>query len=195
MSRMLRVAALAALAVFIICLAAEHILQPSLSPTRHMISEYVHGRGGAVMLVGFAFWAISLVACAIVVKGLPGGRALTPLLMVAAAAVVVLGLFATQTWAGVLPPGVHRSLAGRLHDAGSGVSSLALFLAAIVSLVTLRRPVLLALVVVAIAISAIGLAIGRDVGGLRQRGLVLCAVSWQASVLAISRDRRLRPGP
>jgi hypothetical protein len=162
-------------------------------PARHMVSELVHGRAGWVMTVGFACWAMALVLGAVVFAGVAarerhgvwaGGIAV--LLMVAAAGVVVLAVFATQTVAGELPAGVARTTAGRLHDAGSGVATLALAAGAAISGVRAWRDgdrrtsaMVVALLAIAIAATVVGLAIGSSVGGLRQRVLLLAAVTWQ----------------
>ena len=50
---MIGTAALVCLIAFLVALASEHVLEPSLDPLRHEVSEYVHTSTGAVMTVGF----------------------------------------------------------------------------------------------------------------------------------------------
>jgi len=180
------------LAAFTLAVVAMHAIDTGLSPARHTISEYVHADAGAMMSVGFACWAASLAAAALLVllTRTPAGRSrplsvtLAALLALAAAAVIVLDAFPTQTVAGVLPAGVEWTTAGRLHDVGSGVTTLALLGAAVVSLPLLsahgayRRAVVI-LLTSAIAGTIAGLAIGASVGGARQRLLVAVAICWQ----------------
>jgi Protein of unknown function (DUF998) len=174
-----------ALTGFVLATLAEHALNASLSPARHQISEYVHGRAGWLMVAGFVAWAVSLVATAELVRS--WSLALSALLGVAAVGFVITAVWATQTSAGELPPGVERTTAGRLHDAGSGVASLAMLAAAVVSVRVgpVRRLRRLAIGVIGVAIVAdvALLAVGASVGGVRQRVLVLAAVVWQAAVL------------
>lgn len=180
----------AGLAIFVAAVLAEHALNASLSPARHQISEYVHGRAGWLMVVAFGAWAVSSVATGAVTWR--WSRVVGVLLVVAACGLVVAATWATQTSAGELPPGVERTTAGRLHDLGSGVASVALLSAAVVSAVTAParrvRRVAIGLVGVAVIASVVLLGVGDAVGGLRQRVLVAVAVAWQATVLG-SRDR------
>lgn len=196
----------ALLAVFVVVVAAEHALVPQLAPASHMVSEYANARAGAVMVIGFLCWAASLGITALVAQRYlriahRGGadRLVVWLLAVASAGIFVTACFSTQTSAGVLPPGIEWTASGRLHDAGSGVATLALFGAALVSTRAIddppafRRWVLIALVI-AVGLDLVLLALGSEVGGLRQRALIAIACTWQAAVLALCGKRLGRLG-
>jgi Protein of unknown function (DUF998) len=186
----------ALLAVFVVVVAAEHLLVPQLAPASHMVSEYANARAGAVMVIGFFCWAASLGITALVAQRYlsvahrgGAGRLVVWLLALAATGICVTACFSTQTSAGVLPPGTEWTTSGRLHDAGSGVATLALFGAAIASTgafddpPAFRRWVLIALAI-AVGLDLVLLALGPEVGGLRQRVLIAIACTWQAAVLA-----------
>jgi hypothetical protein len=179
------VASRAALALFVACAVVAQLANPDVGPARHMVSELAHGTAGWVMTAGFGCWAVALVLGAIVLPRAdrPAGATLVA---IAAAGVVVLMVFPTQTIGGELPAGVARTTAGRLHDVGSGVATLALAAAAGISGVRAWRggdrrtsAMVVVLLAVAIAATVVGLAIGPSVGGLRQRVLLLAAVTWQ----------------
>jgi hypothetical protein len=186
--------ALAGLSVFAAALVAEHAMTPHLDPARHQISEYANARAGVVMVAGFAAWGISLAATAVVVWGPRERRVVALLLIAAALGIAVVASFRTQTSAGLLPPGTVRTTEGRLHDLGSGLATLALLGAAIASMAgsprVFRRQTA-AIVVAAIVTNGVLLVVGRDVGGLRQRLLILCACIWQILLLRLVRARRL----
>jgi hypothetical protein len=171
----------AALALFIACLVAAHLLNAGLDPTRHMVSEYANQRSGWVIEAGFCAWAMALLLLAAAGSA---ARAVSVLLVIAALGVVVLAAFPTQTSAGTLPAGVARSTGGRLHDLGSDLTTLALVAAAVTSAAAARRrhdPPATAMVVVlglvALA-TVVGLVIGPSVAGLRQRAMLGGALAW-----------------
>lgn len=182
----------AATALFVFALLLEHLVEPDLVPASHMISEYAQRPGGALMTVGFLGWSIGLTATAAWIYLSPlGSRARRPLSLFVALAslgMLVTALWKTQTSAGQLPPGVVLTVGGRLHDLGSGVTSLALLAAAALCAASPRVAPALRIasacaVVVAFAVSAALLPIGRSVGGARQRALVGTAVGWQLYLL------------
>lgn len=181
------------LAVFAAAIVALHAIDAELSPARHTISEYVHADAGAAMSVGFASWAVSLVAAAVLVlltrtleaRSRRLSAVLAALLATAAVAVVVLDAFPTQTVAGALPAGAAWTTAGRLHDVGSGVTTLALLGASLVSLWLLSehrayRRAVVGLLAIGLVGTIACLAIGASAGGARQRLLVAVAICWQA---------------
>jgi len=179
------------LALFIVVLAAEHLLQPGLSPERHRISEYANGSPGWLMTAGFVAWALSLAAAAGAVRGselrpVAGRSAVCALLAVAASGALITALFNTGTIAGVVPHGHHLTTGNHLHDIGSGVLALALWGGALVSLLfherrlrTWTTGVLTTSVACAVALSTAGLP------GIEQRVLVLLACAWQYALLAV----------
>jgi Protein of unknown function (DUF998) len=184
------------LALFVAVVLAEHALRPSLDPMRHQISEYANGETGGLMVAGFVFWAASLGATALLLARTRVGVALPLLIVGAAVGLLVAATWATQTSAGELPAGVHRGTAGRLHDLGAGVASLALLAGAVVSYRriadrSLRCTVLL-LLAVALLLDGVLLAVGPDVGGLRQRLLVAAGCGWQLVVLVACRRQGWR---
>jgi hypothetical protein len=194
--------ALAGLAAFVAIVLAQHVLAPELGPDRHTISEYANADAGALMVAGFLSWAASLLAtAALVVRdrrcARPAARVSgAALLATAAAGMLLTALFATQTSAGVLPAGTHRTTAGQIHDVASGAASLALFGAMLATLLDAGRPRWLrrlcaALLVVAISSAGVLLAVGDSVDGIRQRVLVAAACTWQAALVVSAGPKRL----
>jgi hypothetical protein len=190
--RGVRIAASAFLAVFVLVVALEHVLEPALAPLRHEISEYSNTPDGWLMESGFVAWALSLsLTSAYVYRRAPADPwrvLLCVVLGLGAAGLVLTAIFHTETSAGVLPRGVRLSTEGRLHDWGSGTTSLALFAGA---LVCMRLPGLpqrvrnLSVLLVATAVIAdlALLAVGPSVGGLRQRVLIGIGCLWQTMLL------------
>jgi Protein of unknown function (DUF998) len=171
----------------------EHLLRPGLSPTTHEISEYANGRYGALMTVGFALWAISLACTAGLVLHVDRSRLVASGLLMAAVGIAVTATFPTQTSAGRLGPHEALHAAGTLHDVGSGLATLALLAAAILSLRidTVRtKRLTAALLGLAVPVDFALLLIGSDVAGIRQRVLVVVACLWQLAMLSRCGDRR-----
>lgn len=182
--RSARAVAIFALLGFVMVVTIEHVAERSLGPLEHMVSEYARTDTVWVMTLGFLLWALSLAATAVVVRG--ASTILASLLLVAAVAVVVVAMFRTQTSAGELAYGDRFSAQGRLHDAGSGLATLALLGAALVSITLVPRGfgrTLAVMLIVALCANFALLAVGPDVGGLRQRLLLLAGCIWQAAIL------------
>jgi hypothetical protein len=171
----------------VLVVVLEYFLQPGLDPASHQISEYVHGASGWLMTVGFLSWSLSLAATGLLVGRLRGGGPMRVALMVAAIGMLVTACFATQTVAGRLPVGASLDAAGRLHDIGSGVTSIAILAASALGLRVraLRRLRAFTISVLLGAVSAdvVLLAIGSEVGGVRQRALVSAGCLWQSAVI------------
>jgi hypothetical protein len=189
------------LLLFVAIVGVEHVLVPGLDPARHMVSEYTNARAGWLMVAGFLAWAASLAATAtLATSAVRSSRrrlvhtVVAAVLFIAAAGMLVTASFATQTSAGVLPPGVRLSMSGRLHDLGSGLTTLALFAAVIASLRAIPTPTYrvqaLVIVLVAGVSDAALLAVGPSVGGIRERILILCGCGWQLAFLAALRHPR-----
>jgi hypothetical protein len=183
-----RRAAWGGLAAFVAIVGAEHLLDRSLDPATHEISEYVHGSAGGLMVAGVCAWAISLAATAALATASQRMRPTSIPLWTAAVGLMVTASFATQASAGHLPPGVRLGTSGRLHDLGSGATSLGLFVAAATSIFVARgakryRRVTTTLLALAVASDLGLLAIGPAVGGLRQRLLVAAGCLWQITFL------------
>jgi Protein of unknown function (DUF998) len=194
------VAALLGLVGFVAAAVVESFLNPHLDPATHEISEYAKTPTGWVMTVGFTFWALSMMLLAWAVVTARVRRAavlvLAFLLLAAAAGVIVLSALDTQTSAGRLPVGVRLTTSGRLHDVGSGLTSIALWLAAICAALDNGLPGCLRRVSVAAATLAVVsdaglLLIESSVGGVRQRLLIAIACVWLGT-LGWMLARRLR---
>jgi hypothetical protein len=174
--------------LFLSVVVVEHVANPSLNPARHEISEYVNTPWGWLMTTGFVVWALSLLATVIFARSRYGAGILCIALMLAALGMAITASFATQTSAGRLPPGVSLSTSGRLHDIGSGLTTLALLAAALLSLrVTgprLRR-FTVGMLALACSSDVVLLAVGSGVGGIRQRLLVLIGCAWQLAFLTV----------
>jgi hypothetical protein len=193
----LRRAAGIGLALFVLIVVLEHVLAPELSPANHTISEYANAGTSALALVAFVLWSASLAATAAVIHheahegpGRTARLALEVLLLAACAGLLLTAAFRTQAIAGQVPPDVARTTAGRFHDVGSGITTLALVGAVAASIEArasdgFRRGAMLA-IVTAVATHGILLAVGPEVGGLRQRLLVAIACVWQAALLVTS---------
>jgi len=176
-------------ALFLLIVVFEHVVNPSLDPARQEISEYVRTPWGWLMVVGFAVWALSLLCTGIVARTRYGADVLCITLAVAALGMAITACFATQASAGRLPPGVSLSTSGRLHDIGSGLATVALFFSALLSL-SLRagsafRRLTVALLVLACSSDVVLLEVGGSVGGIRQRILVLVGCAWQLAMLTL----------
>jgi hypothetical protein len=194
LDRIARDVAIAGLTLFLACLVCEHFLAPSLDPTRHEISEYVHTSDGWIMSVGFVAWAISLTATAVYAWLRQCSWMLAPLFGIASLGMVLTASFATQTSAGHLPPGVTLTTTGRLHDVGSGLVSISLLAGAIVAASDSRFPLTFrrhtaGLTLIGLLGSAVLLIGGAAVGGIRQRLLIVVGCLWQ--LLLIDRLGRL----
>ena len=99
-------------ALFLVLVAALHVLKPELRPARHMISEYAVGRHGWTMQAAFGCLATSCLWTAAVAWQVPGARAGAVLLAVAGVGALGVGLWVTD------PPGPDPGAAtpaGLLH--------------------------------------------------------------------------------
>jgi hypothetical protein len=173
---------------FVLTVGLEHLLEPSLDPLRHQVSEYANSPSGGLMVLGFVLWAASLAATAQLVKRRWRDLLLALALSLAALGIAIAAAFATETVGGELSHGAELTTTGKLHNLGSGLTSLALIAAAVI--VGLRRSaplplrkattgLLLACLVFNLAL----LLIGPSVGGLRQRLLLLAGCAWQLLLL------------
>jgi len=205
--RVSRLVAAMGIALFSVILFAQHAISRGLGPDTHTISEYANARYGWLMTSAFVAWAAALVATAWLARCARqevsrDGRWWSMLacgLTVASAGLVVTAAFKTQTSAGMLPPGVERSLGGRLHDWGSGLALLALLAAVCFSLRLTDLPRWFrrsaACGAVCAVVADVGLlVVGEPAPGLRQRLLVVLAISWQAGLL-VADQRRQGPPP
>lgn len=191
-----------ALGTFVAAVLLEHVLVSRLSPATHQISEYANDPdAGWVMTVGFVAWSVSLGCAAVRSRSAQSkaSSAVSWLLLLASAAMLLTAAFHTQTVAGVVPVGHRLTTSGRLHDLGSGITTLALLGAASLSVFALRdsRPFqrfVCVGVVVAVGSDAGLLLIGQSVGGIRERILVAIGCTWQATYLTLKGRSGERPG-
>lgn len=194
---------------FVAILLLEHAIVRRLEPAHHMISEYANagGAGGVIGTLAIAAWSSSFLACAALAwcvarnrdASVAGWRALAALLVVAGVGLGVAAVYPTQAVRGVITPGEHLRLAGRLHDLGSGIGQIALFGAAILGALLLAahqsfRRLTIALVVIGLLLGPMLAALGAGDRGLRQRALVAGAFAWQLALI-VQLDRRREPGP
>lgn len=184
--RRLRALAGVLLAAFVGLVSLEHVLEPSLSPWRHQISEYANRGSGWLMTLGFVGWAASLALTALLLRR---RRELAGSLVLAALGLTLIAVVPTQTTAGALPTGVRPTSAGRLHDLGGEMATAGLLLGGLVLACSPWAPIILrrlsaAVVLWALLVSVLGLAAAPDAGGLRQRLVVVAGAAWQAALLA-----------
>lgn len=193
-----RFAAASGLALFLVIVAAQPLLEPSYDPLRQGISEFVHTDSRAVVLIGFVAWAVSLAALASVLSGDEAGdgrgastRLEVASLLAAAMGVGLVTLFATDRGAEVAGAVTETTTSGRLHDVGSALITIAILTATLANALRERDPCLAAAVIAAaLCSSAVLFALGDPLPGLRQRCLIACACTWQVAVLW-----RLQPRP
>ena len=168
------------LLTFVALVALEHPLRSDLPAPDHFISEYASGSTYPIAILAFLAWGIGMAATA-VLAWRQGLRAVGLLLAVAALGTCVAAAFATQTVAGVLPPGAVRTTAGRLHDLGTLAIFVGLLGAALWGLRHLRtrryRLGLLACAGALVAAPGILVAAGLDWPGIGQRAIVLVGVA------------------
>jgi hypothetical protein len=186
------------LGIFVVAVLSEHVFVSKLSPATHQISEYANDpRTGWLMTVGFFAWSLSLAASARCAVGFDRKGLMWPtawLLFLAAAAMFMTACFHTQTVAGVLPVGRRLTTSGRLHDLGSGITTLALLGAAIASAWMFRNPrafrrFVWGVLILASTSDVVLLLIGRSVGGIRERLLVATGCAWQAAFIGVATRR------
>jgi hypothetical protein len=185
----MRALALGGLAAFLALVAIQHLLRPDLPPAEHFVSEYARGSTRPLQVAAFLLWAASMLAGAwLAAHGGPPRRRVAR--AVAAGALVVAGggallaaVFASQTVAGELPPGVARTAAGRLHDLGTLLVLAGLVVAALASLRLVPRTgyrlTVAALGLLLLAVVPVLVALGLDAPGIGQRAFILVGCAWQ----------------
>jgi len=193
----LRGAVLVGLAAFLALVALQHPLRADLPPGEHFISEYAKGSTAPLQLAAFMAWAVAFAAAAWLSARAPRRPIARPLttggLAMAAAGTIVAALFATQTVAGELQPGVQRTLEGGLHDLGTLLLFLGLIVAALASVrLVPRTRFRVSVAVLALALVAtvpVLVALGLDLPGIGQRAFVVIGCAWTA-LLAVEVPRR-----
>jgi hypothetical protein len=179
------------LGFFLLVVAVQPLLEPAYDPLRQEISEFVHDSDGVVALAAFLAWGASLGLLAGLVAQAPlspdrRAAARTEAIALAAAAfgLLLVTCFATDRGVEVAGAITHRTMAGRIHDAGSALVTGSILVAVVADAVRERRAALACTVITAaLASSAVLFALGDPLPGLRQRCLVASACLWQAVVL------------
>jgi hypothetical protein len=144
-----------------------------------------------MIVAGFLAWSFSLLALAgltlAIAKNGGGGdrsaRLQAGALLGAAVGVALLALFPTDRGAEVQAVVTHTTLAGRVHDVASALTTIGLFAAALTGAVRrggLIRTLTLALMAIGVASSVALLMTGDSSPGIRQRLLVAAGCLWQA---------------
>jgi Protein of unknown function (DUF998) len=109
----------AAATLFLVLLAALHLLKPELNPSWHVISEYAIGRYGWIMVLAFLSLATSLVTLFITLSSQLRtivGRIGLGLLLLSAAGMTIAGIFSTDPITAVEGTQTAR---GSLHELGA----------------------------------------------------------------------------
>lgn len=86
----------AAAAIFLVLLAALHIIKPEFDPSWRFVSEYAIGHHGWIMVLAFLFLALSCLASVIAIRSqikTTGGKIGLVLLLVVAASLIAAGVF------------------------------------------------------------------------------------------------------
>ena len=175
----------------------QHLLVPELAPRRNTISEYANADVGWLMVAGFLAWALSLAATADLARR--DGQAL----LAACFAVAALGMLVRR----LLSDADRRQCPARGRGAldhrpparpRRRAVMVALFAATAVAAWRIAWPAwfrrwALALLAFAVIVGGALLAGGDDVGGLRQRLLVLAGCAAQAA-LVIALGERAQAG-
>lgn len=111
--------ALASSCLFIVLLAAMHLLRPDLDPSWRFVSEYEIGAHGWIMRVAFLSLAVGTVALGVALRSslrtIPGYVGLA-MLAVTAAGLALAGLFVSDP---ITATALTRTSAGRVHELGA----------------------------------------------------------------------------
>lgn len=121
--------------IFVVSLAALHVLKAEMDPSWHFISEYAIGHHGWIMVVAFLALAVSFATLAAAIRThlrSMSGRAALVLLLISAAGLVLAAVFRTDP---ILTPDADVTSEGSLHNLGA---TLGLAMPFAVGLVTWR---------------------------------------------------------
>lgn len=112
-------AAMALAGLFVALVATLHAVQPDLTPSGHMLSEYALGRNGWLMTVAFYSLAASYLALFVALRSIVKGAGGYPglgLLLIAAIGAAMGGLFPMDP---VHTPSDQATQSGQLHGVGA----------------------------------------------------------------------------
>lgn len=130
----------AAAAVFVVLLAALHVVKPELDPSWRFISEYAIGNNGWMMVLAFLALALSYVSLFVAVRtdtGTIPGRIGLALLLVSAAGLTLAAVFTTDP---ITASPNAMTTQGSLHNLGGTLGFAMPFAAALVSWGLARNP-------------------------------------------------------
>jgi hypothetical protein len=130
---------LAAQFAFLGLLVALHLLRPELDPSWRLVSEYVGGNFGALMVAAFALSALGCLALVVALwqhLRSPPGMVGALVLVVSAVALAVAAIFPTDP---ILTAPSDLSQTGQIHLAGAGLSMVSFPVAALLIVVALGR--------------------------------------------------------
>jgi len=183
------VASIVGLAIFLLLVVAQPLIEPAYDPLRQGVSEFLHTDSGWLDSVGFLAWASSLAIFAALLVSVTGDAERSSRLPAVALGVAVLGLvlvtiFPTDRGSAIAAEVVRSTTPGRIHDIGSALVSVGIF-AAVLADGRRRENRVLSFWVIAVALvcSAVLLLLGDPLPGLRQRCLIAGAALWQLIVL------------
>jgi hypothetical protein len=123
---------LAGAAMFVVLLAALHLIKPELDPSWHFISEYAIGRHGWMMVLAFGSLAFSYVMLTVALRSqlrTIWGRIGLALLLVSAAGLAIAGIFTTDP---ITASKDAVTSEGKLHNLGGTLGLAMPFGAAII---------------------------------------------------------------
>jgi Protein of unknown function (DUF998) len=131
---------LAAAAMFLVLLAALHLIKPELDPSWRFISEYAIGDHGWIMAVAFFSFAAGYVALFIAIRSQTRtitGRIGLALLLVSAAGLAIGGIFTTDP---ITASKDALTTTGKLHSLGGTLGIAQPIAAAFISWTLARNP-------------------------------------------------------
>jgi Protein of unknown function (DUF998) len=132
---------LVAAAMFLVLLAALHLIKPELDPSWRFISEYAIGDFGWIMALAFLSFAVGYVALFIAIRSQTrtiSGRIGLALLLVSAAGLAIAGVFTTDP---ITASKDVTTTTGNLHSLGGTLGIAMPIAAALISWNLARNPV------------------------------------------------------
>jgi hypothetical protein len=130
----------AAASVFVVLLAALHVLEPEFDPSWRFISEYELGRYGWAMVLAFLSLAVSYLALFIAIRSQLRslvGRIGLALLLISAVGLVMAGIFKTDP---ITTSPDAATTSGMLHNVGGTLGIAMTFAAVVVSWKLAQNP-------------------------------------------------------
>ncbi len=129
----------AAAALFLVLLAAVHVIKPELDPSWRFISEYAIGEHGWIMVLAFLSLALSCATLFIAIRPdtrTAGGKVGLAFLLAGAVGLTIAAIFTTDP---ITAGGDEITTRGVLHGAGNVIGTLGIPIAAALIARSLRR--------------------------------------------------------